>query len=299
MANKSRKAKGAAARTKRSAGSQQRRVMRHRKAKLFSQQQMMAWAPMFVSRNGFGAATAARHDCTLTLIKHQERMFKDDFIAVARAHHLSLSTERAYWDCARRHIKRLGAKSPSDIQKDPTNQFREHLTALANGGLVRIDGDEGVSASTQNLFFHALKFFYEKVVEVKLGDLSGIPRAKGHSRIVDVPDIPTATRIVEAVPGKSGDVLRVMYEQCRRLQDVLKDPSFKGLHNVTVQRNLASTIKKLKFKRHYTVASIHHASARRIAQHKGFLAAHKAIGAKNITSTERILGKKILDNLAR
>lgn len=148
-------------------------------------------------------------------------MFKDDFITVARAHHLSLSTQRAYWDCARRHIKWLGAKAAKDLEHDPTAQFRKHLTELANNG-VQIEGDEGVSASTQNLFFHSLRFLYEKVLGVPLGDLSKIPKAVGHERIVDVPDDETAKRLVESVSGQNGVALRLIYGTASRLNDILR-----------------------------------------------------------------------------
>jgi integrase len=148
-------------------------------------------------------------------------MFKDDFQTIARAHHLSLSTERSYWHCARSHIKRLGAKSAQDLHRNPTEQFREHLTALANLD-ERIEGDEGVSASTQSLFFHALRFLYEKVLGLPLGDLSKIPRAVGHERIVEVPDDETAKRIVSSVPGVSGVALRLIYGTGSRLNDVLR-----------------------------------------------------------------------------
>lgn len=149
-------------------------------------------------------------------------MFKDDFVTVARAHHLSLSTERAYYDCARRHIKWLGAKSAKDLARDPTGQFRRHLTELANLNGNRSEGDEGVSASTQNLFFHSLRFLYEKVVGVKLGDLSDIPRAVGHERIVDVPDAETAAKIVNSVPGMNGVALRLIFGTAGRLNDILR-----------------------------------------------------------------------------
>jgi len=149
-------------------------------------------------------------------------MFKDDFITVARAHHLSLSTERAYWDCARRHIKWLGAKSAQDLTKDPTAQFRQHLTELANTNGNRSEGDEGVSASTQNLFFHSLRFLYEKVIGVELGDLSKIPKATGHERIVQVPDDDMARKLVESVPGQNGVALRLIYGTAGRLNDILR-----------------------------------------------------------------------------
>ena len=149
-------------------------------------------------------------------------MFKENFVIIARAHGLRLSTERAYWHCARQHIKRLGAKSSKDLERDPTTQFREHLTALANEHPNRTEGDEGISASSQNLYFHSLRFFYEKVLSLPLGDLSGIPKAHGHERIVDVPPDDIAKKLVESVPGRPGTALRLIYGTAGRLNDILR-----------------------------------------------------------------------------
>jgi integrase len=170
--------------------------------------------------------------CLPTLIKHPPRlingdfihpnMFKDNFITIARAHGLSLSTERAYFHCARKHIKRLGAKSVKDMERDPTTQVREHLTALANEHPNRTEGDEGISASSQNLYFYSLRFLYEKVLGLPLGDLSGIPKAHGHERIVDVPPDDIAKKLVESVPGKPGTALRLIYGTAGRLNDILR-----------------------------------------------------------------------------
>lgn len=157
-------------------------------------------------------------------------MFKNDFKTIARAHHLSLSTERHYWHFAAKHIKWLGAKSRKDLERDPTAQFRRFLSDMANNG-ERVEGDEGVSASTQNGAFHALRFLYEKVVGVELGDLSGIPRATGHERIVQVPDDETADRIVNAIGGDTGLAIRLIRGTAARLNDIVrlrvKDLDFK------------------------------------------------------------------------
>lgn len=225
-------------------------------------------------------------------------MFKDNFITVARAHHLALKSQRAYWWQARKYIRWMGAKSAKDLERDPTGNFRKYLSEMANAGDQR-EGDEGVSASSQNSAFHALRFLYEKVLGIPLGDLSKIPRATGHKRIVDVPDDKTARRLVESVPGRSGAVLTKMFCECRTLASVLRDDEFKGLWDVTVQRNLKYTLKRLRFKRQFSCASIRYAAARKLAKEKGFIVAHLALGVKTIKSTERILGKKILDSLTR
>lgn len=149
-------------------------------------------------------------------------MFKDKFIEVCRAHGLALTTERSYWDAARKHIAWMKAKSAKDLEKNPTQQFRDYLSAMANENETRYDGDEGVSASTQNLAFHSLRFLYEQVVGVCLGDLSKIPRIEQHERIVDVPDDDTARKLVNVIPGVCGLAIRLIYGTGARLNDITR-----------------------------------------------------------------------------
>lgn len=149
-------------------------------------------------------------------------MFYDVFVTVARANHLSLSSERSYWCSARSYIKWIGAKSSKDLEADPTGNFRKFLSNLANVNPERENGNEGVSASTQNLHFHAIRFLYEKVVGIPLGDLSNIPKATGHQRIVEVPSEEVSVSLVASVVGINGIILRTIYGTGGRLNDILK-----------------------------------------------------------------------------
>jgi integrase len=149
-------------------------------------------------------------------------MFKDNFITICRAHHLALKTERSYWQSARKFILWMGAKSAKDLERDPTGNFRRYLSQMANENPDREEGNEGVSASTQNLAFHSVRFLYEKVLGIPLGDLSGIPRAKAHGRIVDVPPMEDALRIVRNVHGMTGVCLRLICGTAGRLNDILR-----------------------------------------------------------------------------
>lgn len=134
---------------------------------------------------------------------------------------MALKTERHYWHFVRRYIKWLGAKSAKELENEPTESLRSYLSNMANKH-SRNEGDEGVSASTQNGAFHAIRFLYEKVLGIKLGDLSGIPRATGHRRIVDVPEVETARRIVATVVGQNGVALRLILGTGARLNDALR-----------------------------------------------------------------------------
>lgn len=150
-------------------------------------------------------------------------MFKDDFIRIARANHLSLSTERSYWSCAKRHILWRRVKSAKELATNPTGSFRMYLSEMANANPDREDGDEGISASAQNLSFHALRFLYEKVIGISLGDLSKIPRASAYCKIVDVPPHDVAVTIVRSVNGRIGTALRTILGTAGRLKcDVLR-----------------------------------------------------------------------------
>lgn len=149
-------------------------------------------------------------------------MFKDNFITIARAHHLALKTERSYWSCAAKYIKWLRAKSSKDLEHNATENFRRYLSGMANDTPNRQEGNEGVSASTQNLNFHALRFLLEKVVGIPLGDLSKIPRVTREARIVDVPPDDIANALVNAVGGKTGLALRLIRGTAGRLNDVLR-----------------------------------------------------------------------------
>jgi integrase len=149
-------------------------------------------------------------------------MFKDNFITIARAHHLSLQTERSYWSCAAKYIAWLRAKSAKDLEHDATENFRKYISAMANDTPNRVEGNEGVSASTQNLNFHALRFLLEKVIGIQLGDLSKIPKATREARIVDVPPDDVAKSLVESIGGKTGLAIRLIYGTAGRLNDVLR-----------------------------------------------------------------------------
>lgn len=149
-------------------------------------------------------------------------MFKDNFTTIARAHHLALKTERSYWGCAAKYIKWLRAKSAKDLEHDATENFRKYLSEMANDTPNRTHGNEGVSASTQNLNFHALRFLLEKVIGVQLGDLSKIPKASREARIVDVPPDDVARALAETIGGKTGLAIRLIYGTAGRLNDVLR-----------------------------------------------------------------------------
>lgn len=149
-------------------------------------------------------------------------VFKDNFVSVCRAYHLRLQTERAYWFHARKFILWTKAKSANELSENATDKFRRYLSAMANENPERIEGNEGFSASYQTQAFHALRFLYERVLDVRLGDLKDIPRATRFGRIVEVPLPEVATSLVTSIPGQVGLAIRLIYGTAGRLNDVLR-----------------------------------------------------------------------------
>ena len=88
-------------------------------------------------------------------------------VEIIRRKHLSLSTEQTYCGWVRRFI---GFLRTDHHGKTSEERFERFLTHLAR---------EGVSASTQNQAFNAVRFFYENVLGQKLSDISALRAKRG------------------------------------------------------------------------------------------------------------------------
>lgn len=86
---------------------------------------------------------------------------------IIRRKHLSLSTEETYCGWVRRFIAFLRS---TRITGTSETKMEAYLTRLAK---------DGVSASTQNQAFNAIRFFYESVLEQKLSDIQALRAKRG------------------------------------------------------------------------------------------------------------------------
>lgn len=89
-----------------------------------------------------------------------------------RAAHYSPMTERAYTYWASMYIDRHGVPSSHESPESSINEF-----------LTRLAVDDAVSASTQNQALAAILFLYRQVLEVEIGDLGELVRAKRSIRV--------------------------------------------------------------------------------------------------------------------
>lgn len=110
---------------------------------------------------------------------------REQVSAVMRVHHYSIRTEQSYWYWIRYFIRFHRLRHPMEMGAMEVSAF---LTWLAV--------DRKVAAATQNLALNALVFLYSKVLEVPLGQLGEVVRAKRSTRIPCVLTHAEATALI-------------------------------------------------------------------------------------------------------
>lgn len=146
-----------------------------------------------------------------------------------RVRHYSRRTEEAYVAWIRRFIRFCGMRHPRELGPSDVTRF---LSSLAVEGHV--------SASTQNQALAAIVFLYRDVLNMPVGWLSALVRAKRGAR---VPVVLTRDEVRELLvrlrgTGAAGLVIELLYGSGMRLLEGLrlrvKDVDF-GRHQITVR----------------------------------------------------------------
>lgn len=145
-----------------------------------------------------------------------------------RTRHYSIRTEEAYVGWIRRFILFHEKRHPQDMGP---SEVREFLTYLA----VR----QNVAASTQNQALNALVFLYKHILNVDLGDIGEVVRAKKPQKLPLVLTREETSRLLSCLTGVNwlmagllyGSGLRLLECMRLRIQDV--DFSYRQL---TVRR---------------------------------------------------------------
>jgi len=146
-----------------------------------------------------------------------------------RLRHYSQRTEDSYISWVRRFVKSSGMRHPRELGAADVSQFLSHLA---------VDGK--VSASTQNQALAAIVFLYRDVLNMPVGWLNGLVRAKRPAR---VPVVFTRDEVrqlfAHLLCGSSARlVIEVLYGSGMRLLEALrlrvKDVDF-GQHQITVR----------------------------------------------------------------
>lgn len=109
-----------------------------------------------------------------------------------RVRHLSIRTEEAYVQWAKRFIVFHGKRHPAEMAEPEVAEFLTHLA---------VEGE--VASATQNQALNALVFLYRHVVGRPLGEFSNVVRAKRPQRLP-----------VVLTPAEVGRVLRQLEGTC-------------------------------------------------------------------------------------
>jgi integron integrase len=135
----------------------------------------------------------------------------DQLRATLRVRHLSLNTEEAYVDWARRFILFHGKRHPKELGAAEVQAFLSHLAV-----------ERHVSASTQNQAKAALLFLYKRVLEVDLPWLDEVVQAKERRRLPVVLSPGEVRTLLDQLDGTMGLVAALLYGTGLRLLEGLR-----------------------------------------------------------------------------
>lgn len=159
-------------------------------------------------------STASRtitHDAAPALCDGRPKRLQElvrEAIAVRR---YSRRTFEAYWHWIRRFVLWSGKRHPSTMGQAEVGEF---LTWLA--------AHERVSASTQRQALAALLFLYQAVLQIEIGWVEGIVRAKQSAKLPTVLTVRETAALLSHTSGTPGLVLRLLYGTGMRLHEGLQ-----------------------------------------------------------------------------
>jgi integron integrase len=130
---------------------------------------------------------------------------------VIRAKHYSPSTERAYIQWIRRFILFHQKRHPAEMAEPEINAFLTYLAIKKN-----------VSASTQNQALSALLFLYRHVLNLDIGDLGNVIRARKPKRLPVVMTREEVKAVLGHLKGDKWLMVSLMYGAGLRLMECLR-----------------------------------------------------------------------------
>jgi integron integrase len=135
----------------------------------------------------------------------------DQVRQTARLRHLSLRTERAYTGWVYRFVVFHGKRHPSSMGAVEVRRFLSHLAAAGR-----------VSASTQNQALCALLFLYRDVLQLDLGRVDEVVRARRTRRIPAVLTRDEVRLVLAHLDGTHALIAGLLYAGGLRLMEALR-----------------------------------------------------------------------------
>ena len=114
----------------------------------------------------------------------------DQVREVLRRKHYSIRTEEAYVDWIKRYIFFHNKRHPAEMGATELEKYLNHLAV-----------DRKVSASTQNQALSALVFLYRHVLDIEIGFMDNLERAKQPERL---PVVLTETEVRQVLAQLEG-----------------------------------------------------------------------------------------------
>ncbi len=144
-----------------------------------------------------------------------------------RLRHYSRRTEEVYVGWVRRFVRFAGSRHPRELGQAEVTRFLSMLAV-----------DRRVSASTQNQALGAIVFLYRDVLQMPVGWLATVVRAKRPTRVPVVLTRDEVRRVLSRMRGTSKLVATLLYGTGLRLFEALqlrvKDVDF-ATHEITVR----------------------------------------------------------------
>lgn len=136
---------------------------------------------------------------------------EDQLRAAIRVRDYALATERSYVHWYRNFVRFHRRRHPHEVGADGVRQFLDHLALERN-----------VAPATQHQALCALLFLYRQVLGVELGDISDFQRSRRKPRLPVVLSRQEVARLLAAVRGIEGLVLKLLYGAGLRLHEALR-----------------------------------------------------------------------------
>lgn len=197
-----------------------------------------------------------------------------------RTRHYSPRTEEAYVQWVRRFIRFCGLRHPRELGPSDVTRFLSSLAVDAN-----------VSASTQNQALAAIVFLYRDVLNMPVGWLSTLVRAKRPRRVPVVFTREEVRRLLAQLQGRARPalVVELLYGSGIRLLEALrlrvKDVDF-AQHQITVRGGKGDRDRHTMLPERIEGALLRHLAEvraqheRDIARGSGWVALPGALGVK-------------------
>ncbi len=128
-----------------------------------------------------------------------------------RVKHYSIRTEEAYLKWIKRYILFHHKKHPRDMGEKEISRYLTHLAVNRN-----------VAAATQNQAFNAIIFLYRQVLNIEIGDLGPLVRAKRPLRLPVVLTPEEVSMVLKNLQGTRFLIAALLYGSGLRLIECLR-----------------------------------------------------------------------------